>query len=136
MEFHLIDYSGDCFRKGRSSGTNEVPPKRGGKFVQIRSERAEYIVLCPKELARYHANIVERFCREKSGIKGRYNPRRDNYVLESPGWEVAGGGIWEVDEERKMFYFSGISLAYGRFDPDGLRAKIKGLKPGYSVEIT
>jgi len=129
MEVYLIDYSGDCFRK------SDIPPRRGGKFVQIRSERAEYIVLCPKELARYHANIVERFSLEKSGIKGRYNPRRDHFILETPGWEVMGGGVWEMDDTKKLFHISGTSLAYGRFDASGLKAKLKTLKPGYSVEI-
>jgi hypothetical protein len=128
MEFNLIDYSAHYFKQG-------APRKISGKFVQIRSQSAEYIVLCPRELARYHANIVERFSLEKSGIRGHYNQKRDNFIIESPEWSVAGGGLWEIDEGARSLTFLGTSLAYGRFDPAGLREKILSLKPGWSVEI-
>ena len=38
-----------------------MPPVISGKFVQIRNESTEYLVLSPKEFTKYHANIVERF---------------------------------------------------------------------------
>jgi hypothetical protein len=127
MEFVFIFYP-----EGRGS---PVPAGGGGKFVQIRGNGTEYLVLSARELSVYHANIVERFCLQRSGINGSYNNKRDHYVIHDPDWTVAGGGIWQMDD--KVLRLSGFSQAYGRFDPAGLRermSKVEGMS-GYTVIV-
>jgi hypothetical protein len=133
MEFRLVDYSYIHYvgRKG------PVPSKRGGKFVQLRNAYYEYVVLAPVEFSTYHANIVERFCRDER-IDGRYTTRKmDEYRLKAAGWQVVGGGFWEMEEDGKFLSLRGASQAYGRFDEEGLADKIlthDGME-GFRVEI-
>ena len=135
MNFFLIDYSDQYFRRIKKS---EVPRRRGGKFVQILDEanEGEYLVLSPKDLSVYHANIVERFCAPK-GIKGSYNPKKDNFTIHDKDWVVAGGGIWAIDEDKKSLELSGASERYGAFEATGLKSKIfnSGIFSGYSLLI-
>jgi hypothetical protein len=56
-----------------------MPPVISGKFVQIRNESTEYLVLSPKEFTKYHANIVERFFFDK-GIEGSYDPGKKGMI--------------------------------------------------------
>ena len=68
----LIDYT--PFYYTSLAGT-PVPAVVAGKFVQIRNGDTLYLVFSPKELTKYHANIVERFCMDK-GIEGSYDAKR------------------------------------------------------------
>lgn len=131
--FTLIDYSEMFFKK---SAAKRIPAKRSGKFVQLRNKNTEYLVLSPKELFGYHANIVERFFTEK-GIRGTFNKKRDYYAVTDSGWDIVGGGAWTVDDKDKQFKLSGSSAAYGRYDRRGLRERILGVKKflEYDVEI-
>ncbi len=124
MKFFLIDYS-ELFYK--TTAKKKIPRKRAGKFVQLRNNDMEYLLLSPKDFAVYHANIVERFCTEK-GIAGTYNIKRDHFEINEPHWEIVGGGIWTINEKEKSLDFSGGSLAYGKFDRRGLREKVLSLK--------
>jgi len=133
MKFILIDYSGLFYKTIAKKNT---PVKRSGKFIQIRNNDMEYLVLSPKDLAVYHANIVERFCIEK-GVAGTYNPKRDHYQINEPHWDIAGGGIWTINEKEKSLNFSGSSQAYGKFDRRELREKVLSVKSmaDYIVKI-
>jgi hypothetical protein len=133
MEFRMIDYSYIHYvgKKG------PVPEKRGGKFVQLRNAYYEYLVLSPVGFAEYHANVVARFCHEEK-IEGAYSSKKmDAYELRAAGWEIVGGGFWEVEEHRKWLSLRGASQAYGRFDSEGLKEKILSYDgmSGYDVEI-
>ena len=133
MEFRFIDYSYTYYvgRKG------PIPASRGGKFVQLRNAYYEYVVLAPVKMSAYHANIVERFCRDER-IEGKYRSRKmDDYQLRAAGWEIVGGGFWQMEEKKKWLSLRGASQAYGRFDPEGLKGKIlthDGME-GFEVEI-
>lgn len=131
MKFIFLDYSEEIQKT-----CSDPAAKRSGKFVQIRSGDTEFIVFSCSQLHPYHANIVERFCHQKSGIKGHYTPKRDNFIIESPGWEVAGGGKWELDEKNKSIRLTGGSMAYGPFERAGLKENLSRAKPGYSIEIS
>jgi hypothetical protein len=133
MEFFLIDFSPDYY--GEKHG-REAPPRRRGKFVQIRGKGGEYLVLSPTELCYYHANIVERFFLS-IGMEGSYNRKGDIYSVAHPDWEIAGGGMWDMDDERKTLKVYGHSQAYGNFNGEGLRERILSLEDmkGYSVQV-
>lgn len=116
-----------------------MPLKRGGKFVQIinHSTSNEYLVLSPRELSVYHANIVERFCALQGAIQGSYNAKRDFFEIYDPAWKVVGGGMWAIDDEEKTLTLGGASQMYGAFDEVGLKQKIQmaAVLSGYTVLI-
>lgn len=131
MKVLFIDYAEAYY-----SGAAGMPERRSGKFVQIRNGPVEYLVFSPKELTPYHAGIVERFCREK-GLTGSYDAKSKRFDIEEPGWAVAGGGKFELDGKEKVIRFYDDSMAYGRFDPKGLKDKIRsiGRFSAYTVQI-
>ncbi len=109
----------------------EVPPLISGKFVQIRNESTEYLVFSPKEFTKYHANIVERFCLDK-GIEGRYDSEGKRYAISDRAWIVAGGGKYEINQNKKTIKLYDNSMVYGKFNIQGLREKVLSL-PEFSV---
>jgi hypothetical protein len=131
MGFVLIDYSELHYASLKS---NKVPPKRTGKFIQIRHFETEYLLLSPIELSPYHANIAGRFF-SREHIKGRFNKKQDHFEVLDPEWEVVGGGMWSINEKEKLLGLSGSSQAYGKYDRRGLREKILGVNgfEGYCV---
>lgn len=130
MDFKFLDYSAEFF------GAGAVPPAREGKFVQMRSPSAEFIVLSPRGMSAYHANIVERFSLDYPEIKGAYNKKRDSFRVLTPGWEAAGGGFWRMDEAQKTLELGGASQAYGTFDRDGLVKRLESALPGFRVIVS
>jgi hypothetical protein len=120
----------------RAIGKKSVPDKRLGKFVQIRNNDTEYLVLSPKGQSVYHANIVERFFTKRK-IGGDYNRKGDYYEISEDGWEVTGGGIWAINESDRLLHLSGSSQAYGRYDRRGLRERIEALQQmaGFRIVI-
>jgi len=134
MKFKIIDYS-DIYFKTISKA--DVPSNRGGKFIQIRNEDAEYLVLSPEGLSSFHANIVGRFCL-LNGIEGKYTTKKmDKYEIHDPEWIIVGGGKWVIGEKEKRFHLFAESLAYGKFDLHGLRKKILSTEKlaGFQVKI-
>lgn len=122
MSLKLIDYS-DAYYSGKKGS---APDKITGKFVQIRNDQTEYLVFAPKEFAAYHANIVERFCMDR-GIKGAYRGEEKTYEIRERGWDVVGGGKFEIDKSKKVIRLYDNSMAYGRFDSKGLAEKIQSI---------
>lgn len=123
MNMVLVDYS-DVYYSGK---TESVPDKIAGKFVQIRNKQTEYLVFSTKELALYHANIVERFCLDR-GLKGAYAGEEKRFDIREPGWIIVGGGKFDIDKSSKQIRLFDNSLAYGRFDSKGLAEKIKSIE--------
>lgn len=131
MKFFFIDYSSDFYKQKKKKA---IPPKRPGKFIQIRQPDEEYLVLSPKESCVYHAEIADRFFTEK-GINGRYNEKGDCYEISEPGWEITGGGLWSLDEHEKTIHFFGSSQSYGRYDRRGLKDRLHSLKHFFDYKI-
>ena len=88
------------------------------------------LVFSPGEFTKYHANIVERFCLDK-GIEGSYDPAGKRYDIIDRSWVILGGGKFEKDTDRKVLRLYDDSMAYGKFEKQGLREAISGL-PEYS----
>jgi hypothetical protein len=104
-----------------------VPSVISGKFVQIRNEAVEYLVFSPKEFAKYHADIIKRFCLDKR-IEGGYDSERKRYVIDDRAWVIVGGGKFEMDAGKRAVRLYDNSMAYGKFDVLGLREKILSLR--------
>jgi len=121
MKLTVIDYSKEHFSS---------PPRHGkGKFIQVLSEEAEYIIMAPREMSAFHANIAERFFSSR-GVRGRYNHKRDDYKIDHPVWTILGGGHWELEGDPGVLTLSGESMAYGRFQGGGLAGRMEKALPG------
>ncbi len=120
----------------RAAERKAAPQKANGKFVQVRHGSTEYLVFASRATASYHADIIERFCRERD-IPGVYNPSRKSFVIHDPAWVVVGGGKFEIDPEARRILLYDNSMAYGKFDPNGLEGKIHAVKElaDYVVKI-
>jgi hypothetical protein len=114
-----------------------LPDKNEGKFVQLINDSAEeYFVFSPKEVSRYHADIVGRFCAER-GIPGVYDNTHKRFDIHDPEWAVVGGGKFAIDRRKKQLRLYDDSMAYGKFSGEGLKEKILSLPAfsGYNVSV-
>ncbi|MEJ2253198.1 MAG: hypothetical protein P8Y75_02320 [Nitrospirota bacterium] len=121
MALFVVDYSREHYEK-RAGGP--APPERHGKFIQVRGGDAEYLVFSIRELHRYHADIARTFLASR-GVRGAYNQPRHRFESREAGWRVLGGGLWSVDEGRKVLELSGNSSAYGKYRTEGLAAGLR-----------
>lgn len=121
MRTSFIDYSKHFYE---TVAAEPLPPVRSGKFVQLwRGDAEEHIVVAPRELAFFHANIVQRFLDEHQ-VDGTYNAKRDVYHHRDQSWTVLGGGHFELDDHARTLRLYSKSLAYGSFERPGLAARL------------
>jgi hypothetical protein len=113
----LIDYTKLYYTAIAHTGT---PSTTNGKFVQIRNESTDYLVLSPKDFTKYHANIVERFCFD-NGLEGGYDSKGKRYDIADQAWAITGGGKYQLDRKSKVIKLYDESMAYGKFEMLGLR---------------
>lgn len=73
-----------------------------------------YVVLSPKGLSIFKANIVVRFC-VLHDIRGHYNTQFNLFTIDDSDIEIVGGGFWEIDETKQLLCLFGASQAYGPF---------------------
>jgi len=133
MKFIVVDYSGYYYS---IVAKRPVPGILRGKFVLIQKGPTEYLVLSPTEFTPYHADIVERFCGEK-GIEGTYEKGKKRYDIDDPAWVIAGGGKFEIDRVKRSVRFYDDSMAYGKFEGEGLREQVSRnpVFKGYTLGI-
>ena len=133
MPISFIDYTPFYYT---SIAQMAMPPATAGKFVQIRHGNELFVVLSPRELAKYHANIVERFCMDK-GIEGAYDAKRERFLIGDQAWQIVGGGKFERDMNKKAIKFYDNSMAYGKFDATGVKEALQALPEfsGYTILI-
>jgi hypothetical protein len=133
MPITFIDYTPFYYS---SIARTPVPPAVVGKFIQIRNGNTLYLILSPKELTKYHANIVERFCMDK-GVEGKYDAQREKFMIADQVWQVIGGGKFERDENKKAIKLYDNSMAYGKFDATGLNEMLGALPEfsGYAITV-
>jgi hypothetical protein len=133
MKLIYRDYSRIYYR-----GIGEALPENDeGKFVQLINDSAEeYLVFSPKEVSRYHADIVGRFCAER-GIPGVYKNTHKRFDIHGPEWAVVGGGKFAIDRRKKQLRLYDDSMAYGKFNGEGLKERILSLPAfsGYNVSV-
>ena len=116
----IEDYTRVYFETLKQRST---PPVYEGKFVHIVGPIEEFLVLSPVILSKYHASIVERFCHTHqeaafrlAGADGRFT---------TPGWDIRGGGRFRLDHVQRLLELWGSSKAYGSFDGEALRSRVK-----------
>lgn len=133
MQTSFIDYSAHHFE---NIAIEPIPPRRAGKFVQLwLGDTEEVIVVAPKALATFHANIVERFLTSQ-GVVGEYTAKRDMYHHQDPAWTIGGGGRFELDDQARTLRLYSRSLAYGPFERPGLAKRLTTCPPLVDYHIT
>ncbi|MEW5796495.1 MAG: hypothetical protein AB1772_09040 [Candidatus Zixiibacteriota bacterium] len=85
------------------------------KFVLVRTRERYYFVLGPVSQFRYHANLVDQFCRRLQ-ITSTWARRPDLVEVVDPAVEVIGGGHLKLDSAGKSASIYGHSKAYGSFE--------------------
>jgi hypothetical protein len=129
----LIDYIPFYYA---SIAQTAIPSLVAGKFVQIRNGNTLYLVLSPKELTKYHANIVERFCMDQ-GIEGSYDTKREKFGIHDQAWLIVGGGKFDRDGKKMTIKLFDNSMAYGKFKAEGLKEALVSLPEfsGYTITV-
>ena len=71
------------------------------------------------------------------GIPGTYNSQNKSFEVLDPAWVVKGGGRFEKDRKNRFLHLFDDSMAYGKFEKNGLKEKILSLAgfSNYSVRI-
>ena len=106
-------------------------PEREGKFVQLVLRDREYLVFAPRELHRFHNQILAHFLAEQN-LPHRWS---GDQVLEikAPEVTVVGGGKFRVNTETKTLELWDNSQVYGRFDGLGLAERIGAAEHPWSA---
>lgn len=89
------------------------------KFVLISSSDCLYLVFGLLSRYKYHADIVDGFCRSKA-IPFCWVKQPDLVEIRDPSTTVQGGGYLDIDRCNRVVVFDGISRAYGNFSTDAL----------------
>ena len=134
MEYKIsiiyIDYAPVYFKEHKK----RFPNHYSGKFVQLRNNSREYLVFSPKELTRYHADIIERFCADRE-VPGVYDNTNKRFDIIDIAWKVIGGGKFVVNKKKKHLRLYDNSMAYGRYDRRGMKEKILSIDEFAKYEV-
>jgi len=100
-----------------------------GKFVQLKHfELGDYMIMAPKELCTFHAEIVNLFCHTiQPNWSFSLNSKSDHGVLNEEQAVIIGGGFYEILDAQKRLNLSGASLAFGDYEAYGFEQKIQAL---------
>ncbi|HYA39478.1 MAG TPA: hypothetical protein VEI74_14520 [Candidatus Methylomirabilis sp.] len=107
-----------------------------GKFIQFTLGGREYLVFAPRELHRFHNQILAHFLAERR-LPHRWN-NEHLLEIEAPDLTVIGGGKFRVNTEMKTLKLWDDSQIYGRFDERGLAQRIGTADhpwSGYLIQI-
>ncbi|MFN3739858.1 MAG: hypothetical protein ACK4TF_04195 [Thermodesulfovibrionales bacterium] len=133
MKTTVVDYSEIYYS---SIMGIRLPDKYGGKFVQLWYKGEEYMVFSPKEFKKYHSNIVELFSKDMN-LAGAYDSEQKRFDIFEPEWKIIGGGKFEIDRKEKILRLYDDSMAYGRFNDEGLAQRLAETEElsGYRIVI-
>lgn len=111
-------------------------PRKLWKFVLIQSSDTIYLILGPVSQFRYHASLVDRFCRQNQ-IASSWVRKPDLVEVLEPGMRVLGGGQLKADSTGCSVKFYGRSNAYGLFDRRLIKKMTRNhpLFSGVTVEV-
>jgi hypothetical protein len=128
----IEDYTPGYFETIKGQAT---PPVCEGKFVHVVGPQDEFLILCPTELCKYHSHIVARFCSLRDDVS--FVQSGDDGRFATPGWAVRGGGRFRLDRAAHLLHIWGSSKAYGAFDGEAIREKIREVPgwEGYQLRV-
>lgn len=89
-------------------------PDPEGKFVLLTKGKDLHLVLSPLSLTPYHANIVYQYLQVEGRGKVEAVSSSGCRIL-SKGWQVQGGGFYQVQHWLHTLKFGGKSTAFGKY---------------------
>ena len=102
------------------------------KYVVIKMPAGPCLVLGAVKDFRYHAALVERFCREQKIASG-WEHRPDTYAVYDRQTDVLGGGFMRVDHRAGKIVMYGSSAVYGRIAETELIGPILRSDPDFAA---
>lgn len=92
-----------------------------GKFVilghQKKTSKDYFLIFSPLELTPYHANIVYQFLQVEGRGKVEAVSSSGCRIL-SKGWQVHGGGHYQLDYPTASVILHGKSTAFGKYQAE------------------
>lgn len=90
------------------------------KFVLVRRPSLTHLVVGRVRDYKYHAHLIDRFCREQQIPSGRV-PGSDTIEIYDAEVRILGGGRADIDPVRGSIRCYGHSAAYGPFPVSDVR---------------
>lgn len=90
------------------------------KFVVVRRPSQTHLVIGRVRDYKYHAHLIDRFCREQDIPSGRI-PGSDTIEIYDHGVRIEGGGKADIDPARGSVRCYGHSAAYGPYPVPDVR---------------
>lgn len=94
-----------------------------GKFLQLRVHGREHLLFAPKQLDRFHNQLLARFLAERGIAHRWFNDQ--TLEFDRAAVEIVGGGRFRLDGAANTLALWDNSQAYGRFDQRDLAAHIR-----------
>lgn len=102
-----------------------LPTITKGKFVHVTGPDAEYLILSPTELTKFHSQIIRRFCALHPAASCVSSPSGEESHFDVPGWTIKGGGRFRLDRDSRTLILWDSSKAYGPFDAHRIRGELE-----------
>jgi len=95
------------------------------KFMLVRRDGLIDLICGPVKEYRYHAMLLDRYCRDNE-IPADWAKRNELLEVYDSELEILGGGWIEIKPAEAGVRFFGASTAYGGFDRTRLAAVLDG----------
>ncbi len=110
-----------------------------GKFVLLRFRGTVHFVSGSVEQRPYHANLIFDFFAQTEWGRAEWEGET-RCAIRTPGWEILGGGRYEIDEAEGVLILSEKSTAYGKFSAEEIAAQAADLlaampSPGFRLRL-
>ena len=112
----------------RSKAGGETPKAsahRSCKFVLIEMNDRMHLVFGDVSSYRYHANLVDDFCRQRN-VAAYWVKTPDLLLVLDPAVVIRGGGHLDLNPDERKARFSGTSKSYGGFRLAHLERTLQG----------
>lgn len=117
------------------AGASVNDSHRTCKFILFRHRNVVTLVYGDISAYRYHANLLDQFCRSH-GVEASWVHRPDMLEVLDLSVNVIGGGILELDAAAHTVRFSGASKAYGPCSRRRLESVIESSSSFAGLKVT
>jgi hypothetical protein len=127
----IIDFTPALASADAAQATNG---NRSCKFVLVELDETLCLVFGNLSAYAYHANLVDRFCKDRQ-IAATWVKEPDLLLVLDPRMTVRGGGYLTFSPVDRKATFSGSSKSYGSFRLRDLEPVLSGDSPFATYDI-